>query len=61
MEERDKVDYVFRAYESEQDRTNAYTIAEMQTQANIDVAAGEGTGKIVETVVEAAVTKWLDL
>jgi hypothetical protein len=61
MEERDKADYVFRAYESEQDRTNAYAIAEMQTQANIDVAAGEGAGKIVETVVELAAKKVLGL
>lgn len=61
MEERDKADYIFRAYEGKEDRKSAYTIAEMQTQANIDVAAGEGTGKLMETVVEMAAKKILNI
>ena len=59
QEERDKADYVYRAWESQEDREMQYTIAEMQTQANIDVAAGEGTGKIMEVVIDAAVNKLL--
>jgi len=61
LEERDKADYVYRAWDSKEDREMQYTIAEMQTQANIDVAAGEGTGKIMEVVVDAAVKKLFNI
>ena len=48
QQERDALDYAWRSAESALQRENSYMIAEMQTQAQVDTAKGEGTGKLLE-------------
>ena len=48
QQERDALDYAWRSAENALQRENSYMIAEMQTQAQVDTAKGEGTGKLLE-------------
>ena len=48
QQERDALDYAWRTADNALARENAYTIAEMQGQAAVDTAKGEGTGKLLE-------------
>jgi len=59
QQERDALDYAWRSAESAADRENALLIAEMQTQAEVDRARGEGTGTLLNTVVEVVAMKAL--
>jgi len=52
QKERDIMDYVWRSADNELARENAYTIAAMQTQAQVDQASGSAVGKLFNTVVE---------
>ena len=59
QQERDALDYAWRSAESAAERENAVLIAEMQTQAEIDKARGQGTGTLLNTVVEVVAKKAL--
>ena len=55
--ERDMIDYVWRSADNELARENAYMIAAMQTQAQVDQARGSGIGKIFNTFITAWANK----
>jgi hypothetical protein len=59
QQERDALDYAWRSAESAAERENALLISEMQTQAEIDKARGQGTGTLLNTVVEVVAKKAL--
>ena len=48
QQERDALDYAWRTADNALTRENSYAIAEMQGQAAVDTAKGEGTGKLLE-------------
>jgi len=52
QQERDALDYAWRSAESALQRESSLMIAEMQTQAEVDMARGEGTGKLLEKGVD---------
>ena len=64
--ERDVISYAWRTAESQMDRENAIrlqlmanSMKEAEIQAEIDKAKGTGTGKIINTIVDAVINKWL--
>ena len=58
QQERDLLDYAWRTSDNALSRQSALAIAEMQTQANVDMARGEGTGKLLEMAASATLD-WL--
>ena len=58
QQERDILDYAWRTVDNALGRQSSLTIAEMQTQAEIDKARGEGTGKLLNTALEFAMKLW---
>jgi hypothetical protein len=59
QQERDALDYAWRTADNALARENAYTIAEMQGQAAVDTAKGEGTGKLLEIGTEFLLNKFV--
>ena len=59
MQERDYLDYSWRSADNILARENAYMIAEMQGQAAVDQARGEGTGKLINTALDFVLKKFL--
>jgi hypothetical protein len=59
MQERDYLDYSWRSADNILARENAYMIAEMQGQAAVDTARGEGTGKLLEIGTTFLLNKFL--
>ena len=57
QQERDVMDYAWRTVDNALARDSSLTIAEMQTQAQVDQAKGEGAGKLLNTVVTFAAKK----
>ena len=53
QQERDILDYAWRTTDNALSRESSLMIAEMQTQANVDMARGEGTGKLLEMAAKA--------
>ena len=59
MQERDYLDYSWRSADNILARENAYMIAEMQGQAAVDQARGEGTGNLINTALDFVLQKFL--
>ena len=59
QQERDVLDYVWRSAESVLSMENNLTIAEMQSQATVDTARGEGAGVLLNTSVKFLLNKLL--
>ena len=57
QQERDAMDYAWRSADTIMQLESNYMIAEMQTQANVDMKAGEGTGKLTEKVLDFVLGK----
>lgn len=53
QQERDILDYAWRTTDNALSRESSLMIAEMQTQATVDQARGEGTGKLLEIAAKA--------
>ena len=60
QQERDVMDYAWRTVDNALARDSSLTIAEMQTQAQVDQARGEGTGTLLNTVATFALKKIFD-
>lgn len=59
QQERDMIDYAWRTADNALQRDSALTIAEMQAQAEIDQARGQGMGTLLNTAVTFLGKKWL--
>ena len=57
QQERDAMDYAWRSADTIMQLESNYMIAEMQTQAKVDMKAGEGTGKLTEKVLDFVLGK----
>jgi hypothetical protein len=60
QQERDVMDYAWRTVDNALARDSSLTIAEMQTQAQVDQARGEGTGTLLNTVATYALKRIFD-
>lgn len=58
QQERDMLDYAWRTVDNALARESSLTIAEMQTQAQVDQAKGEGMGKLLNTALDFALKTW---
>ena len=59
QQERDVLDYAWRSADNALQRENSLLISEMQTQASVDQARGEGTGKLINTALDFVLEKFL--
>jgi len=59
QQERDILDYAWRTADNALQRENSLLISEMQTQAEVDKARGEGTGVLVNTALDFVLKKAL--
>jgi len=59
QQERDALDYAWRTADNALQRESSYMIAEMQGQAAVDTARGEGTGKLLEIGTTFLLNKFL--
>jgi len=58
QQERDALDYAWRTADNVLQRENSLLIAEMQTQAEVDKARGEGTGVLLNTALDFVLNKF---
>ena len=59
QQERDALDYAWRTADNAMQRENSLLISEMQTQASVDQARGEGAGKLLEIGTTFLLNKFL--
>ena len=59
QQERDALDYAWRTADNALQRENSLLMTEMQTQAEVDKARGEGTGILVNTALDFVLKKFL--
>ena len=59
QQERDALDYAWRSADNALQRENSLLMTEMQTQASVDQARGEGTGVLVNTALDFVLQKFL--
>ena len=57
QQERDVLDYAWRSADNALQRENSLLMTEMQTQASVDQARGEGTGILVNTALDFVLKK----
>ena len=57
QQERDALDYAWRTADNALQRENSLLMTEMQTQAEVDKARGEGTGVLVNTALDFVLKK----
>lgn len=58
QQERDMLDYAWRTIDNALARESSMTIAELQVQAEVDKARGEGMGTLLNTALNFALKKW---